>query len=61
MGAIEHKIEHRGTNSKSKPFPPPTMKIKRKMRRKDDGPMEIVCGWITEHQIGTITRFAKAH
>jgi SPX domain protein involved in polyphosphate accumulation len=33
-------------------FPAPTMSIKRKTRRKDDGPVEILCGWIVEHQIG---------
>ncbi|PSS28029.1 hypothetical protein M430DRAFT_132140 [Amorphotheca resinae ATCC 22711] len=26
--------------------------IKWKAKRKDDGPLEIVCGWIVEHQIG---------
>jgi len=52
VSAIEQKLGRRAPNLKSKPFPPPTMKIKRKTRRKDDGPMEIVCGWITEHQIG---------
>lgn len=57
VGAIEQKLEYRAANSKSKPFPPPTMKIKRKIRRKDDGPMEIVCGWITEHQIGMTIYF----
>lgn len=24
----------------------------RKVKRKDDGPLEIFCGWIVEHQIG---------
>jgi acyl-CoA-dependent ceramide synthase len=24
----------------------------RKAKRKDDGPLEIFCGWIVEHQIG---------
>jgi very-long-chain ceramide synthase len=34
-------------------YPERTMIVKRKVKRKDDGPLEIVCGWIVEHQIGS--------
>ena len=34
------------------PFLPRTLIINRKAKRKDDGPLEIVCGFIVEHQIG---------
>lgn len=33
-------------------YPAPTMIPHRKAKRKDDGPLEIFCGWIVEHQIG---------
>lgn len=29
-----------------------TMSTKKKAKRKEDGPLEIVCGWIVQHQIG---------
>ncbi|OWP00489.1 TLC domain-containing protein [Marssonina coronariae] len=29
-----------------------TMTVRRKSKRKEDGPVEIICGWIVEHQIG---------
>jgi acyl-CoA-dependent ceramide synthase len=35
-------------------FPPRSLIRKRKAKRKDDGPLEIVCGFIIEHQIGTM-------
>lgn len=31
-----------------------TMTVRRKAKRKEDGPLEIICGWIVQHQIGTI-------
>lgn len=31
-----------------------TMTVRRKAKRKEDGPLEIICGWIVEHQIGMI-------
>lgn len=30
-----------------------TMPIKKKAKRKDDGPLEIVCKWIVQYQVGT--------
>jgi hypothetical protein len=36
----------------SQVFPARTVIIDRKAKRKDDGPLEIFCGWIVEHQIG---------
>jgi hypothetical protein len=46
---IEQKLSLRDSNG----YPARTMITKRKAKRKDDGPLEIVCGWIVEHQIGT--------
>jgi acyl-CoA-dependent ceramide synthase len=51
IDSIEHKID---VASSSDGFPPRTLIIKRKAKRKDDGPLEIVCGFIVEHQIGTM-------
>ena len=50
INSTEHKINEA---SSSDAFPPRTLIIKRKAKRKDDGPLEIVCGFIVEHQIGT--------
>jgi acyl-CoA-dependent ceramide synthase len=33
----------------------PKMAVKKKTKQKDEGPLEIVCGWIVEHQIGRRT------
>jgi acyl-CoA-dependent ceramide synthase len=30
-----------------------TMPLKKKAKRKDDGPLEIVCKWVVEYQVGT--------
>ena len=45
-------IEHNISGGASGSFPPRTPLSKRKTKRKEDGPLEIVCGWIVEHQIG---------
>jgi acyl-CoA-dependent ceramide synthase len=45
-------VEHRINGGAAESFPPRTPILKRKAKRKDDGPLEIVCGWIVEHQIG---------
>lgn len=29
------------------------MPLKKKAKRKDDGPLEIVCKWVVEYQVGT--------
>ncbi|KAG9244027.1 TLC domain-containing protein [Calycina marina] len=50
VSAIEQKLGEKSRREKA--LAPPTMVIKRKHKRKDDGPMEIVCEWITEHQTG---------
>lgn len=39
--------------SASGEFPPHTFPAKRKAKRKDDGPIEICCSWLVEHQTGT--------
>ena len=51
VSGIEQKLSRHGSDK----FPARTMIIKRKAKRKDDGPLEIVCGWIVEHQIGMLT------
>ena len=53
--SIEHKIQKA---SSSDEFPPRTLIIKRKAKRKEDGPLEIVCGFIVEHQIGMMETLA---
>lgn len=30
----------------------PPMFVHKKAKRKDDGPLEIFCGWIVDHQLG---------
>jgi hypothetical protein len=50
VAAIEQKLNGGGSGA----FPERTMIVKRKAKRKDDGPLEIVCGWIVEHQIGIL-------
>jgi acyl-CoA-dependent ceramide synthase len=52
IDSIEQKL-HAGS---SDGYPSRTVVIKRKAKRKDDGPLEIVCGFIVEHQIGTRER-----
>lgn len=48
VAAIEQKLN----GSQKGAYPARTIIVKRKVKRKDDGPLEIVCGWIVEHQIG---------
>jgi acyl-CoA-dependent ceramide synthase len=51
-------IEQKFNGGDSTAYPERTMivkrNVKRKVKRKDDGPLEIVCGWIVEHQIGML-------
>jgi acyl-CoA-dependent ceramide synthase len=44
--------KHNGDSSAR--FTPHTMIRKKKAKRKDEGPLEIVCGWIVEHQLGIL-------
>ena len=53
VSSIEHKVREEDNDSDAY-SDAPSMTIKRKTRRKNDGPMEIICGWIVEHQIGTV-------
>jgi hypothetical protein len=46
--------EQKLNDSLSQAYPARTIVIDRKAKRKDDGPLEIFCGWIVEHQIGMI-------
>jgi acyl-CoA-dependent ceramide synthase len=50
-------IEQKLNGTSADPFPPRTLIIKRRAKRKDDGPLEIVCGFIVEHQIGIMKTF----
>jgi len=50
VDSIEQKLNRLSADG----YPQSTLLIKRKAKRKDDGPLEIVCGFIVEHQIGTI-------
>lgn len=47
-------IDQKLTGGAARDFPARAMVINRKFKRKEDGPLEIFCGWITEHQIGTV-------
>ena len=49
-----NRIEQKHNGDSSVRFTPPTMIIKKKAKRKDEGPLEIVCGWIVEHQLGIL-------
>jgi very-long-chain ceramide synthase len=48
VAAIEQKLQ-RGHHGE---YPARTMIVKRKAKRKEDGPLEIICSWVVEHQIG---------
>lgn len=50
VSGIEQKLGLGGDDPER--FQAPTMTITRKTRNKDDGPLEIVCRWIVENQIG---------
>ena len=45
---IEQKIHH----TDSTELPQRTMIVRRKTRRKEDGPLALCCEWVVEHQIG---------
>jgi len=45
-------IERKFNDANSEEFTSRVMIIKKKVKRKDDGLLEIVCGWIVDHQIG---------
>jgi acyl-CoA-dependent ceramide synthase len=47
-------MEKKLNDSISQAYPARTVVINRKVKRKDDGPLELICGWIVEHQIGMI-------
>ncbi len=57
---IEQNDEHTNGSEKkpnesfSQAYPTRTIVIDRKAKRKDDRPLELICGWIVEHQIGTM-------
>jgi acyl-CoA-dependent ceramide synthase len=48
VAGIEQKLSYRD----SEEFPARQMIIKRKVKKKQDGPLEIICGWVVENQIG---------
>ncbi|KAF8862621.1 longevity assurance proteins LAG1/LAC1 [Acephala macrosclerotiorum] len=45
-------LEQKPAGAPSARYPMRTVPVKRKAKKKDEGPLEIVCGWIVEHQIG---------
>jgi len=45
-------IEQKLGDEDSAGVPARTLVIKRKAKKKDDGPLELFCGWIVENQIG---------
>ena len=47
-------LEKKLNESLSQAYPARIVVIERKGKRKDDGPLELTCGWIVEHQIGTM-------
>lgn len=47
-------LEQKAAGPPSARYPMRTVPVKRKAKKKDEGPLEIVCGWIVEHQIGMI-------
>ena len=47
-------LEKKLNDGVAQAYPARTVVIDRKAKRKDDGPLEIFCGWIVEHQIGMI-------
>jgi acyl-CoA-dependent ceramide synthase len=50
IAGIEQKLDFGGGASEG--FPARSMFIKRRAKKKDDGPLEIVCRWVVENQIG---------
>lgn len=48
VAGIEQKLNGGDTEG----FAARKMVIKRKIKKKDDGPLEIVCSWVVENQIG---------
>lgn len=55
IAGIEQKLNYGNSES----FPARTMVIKRKAKKKDDGPLEIVCRWVVDNQIGGGKMFLK--
>lgn len=55
-GDTANCIEQKLNGGASASFPLRTVIAKRKAKRKDDGPLEIVCGWVVAHQIGILER-----
>jgi acyl-CoA-dependent ceramide synthase len=48
VAGIEQKLSCRDSDG----FPAHKMVIKGKVKKMEDGPLEIVCGWVVENQIG---------
>jgi acyl-CoA-dependent ceramide synthase len=51
---ILNRIGQKHNGDTSVRFTPRTTITKKKAKRKDDGPLEIVCGWVVEHQLGIL-------
>lgn len=52
-GQIVYTEKQKLAGAPSARYPVRTVPVKKKAKKKEDGPLEIVCGWIVEHQIGT--------
>lgn len=52
-------IEQEVYNTDGRELPAGTLLVRRKVRRKEDGPLALCCEWVVEHQIGTIGHLWK--
>lgn len=48
VAGIEQKLEY----EKNASSPERNLYVTRKLRRRDDGPVETICAWVVRHQIG---------
>jgi len=48
VAGIEQKLEYEDDDD----VPERNLYVTRKLRRKDDGPVETICAWVVRHQIG---------
>lgn len=52
VAGIEQKLEYEDDHDS---MPERNLYVTRKLRRKDDGPVETICAWVIRHQIGMFT------
>ncbi len=51
-GSYGFDLEQKYNNAGSKDFTSRVVIAKKETKRKDDGLLETVCGWVVDHQIG---------